>query len=357
MKPALSPRRGGPLVSLAIVLGGWAMMRVAVWEAPFANPVSARGDEHAMAFEGSPPVVSGASDSEPVSFAAQDARRHEIFFGPRPVAAIGPAVPTPERELASSAQPAFSQSGPDPAAPRPQPATRPVAPGILQSPPVVTRTEGKRWSLDAWALWREDTTTPLTSGRPSYGRSQAGAVLRYRLAPGSGHAPQAHLRAVRALDGESETDIAAGLSARPLPAIPVRLAAEARVSETDRGTELRGAAYAVTELAPIDLPAGLSGEAYLQGGYVTGEYATAFVDGQARVTKGLAGSSTFKLTAGGGAWGGAQEDGRRLDIGPTAALEFGIGGARGRISADYRFRVAGNAEPSSGPALTLTAGF
>ena len=41
----------------------------------------------------------------------------------------------------------------------------------------------------AWALWRQDNDSPLLSGRPSYGRSQAGAVLRYHLAPTSGHAP------------------------------------------------------------------------------------------------------------------------------------------------------------------------
>ena len=57
-----------------------------------------------------------------------------------------------------------------------------------------------------------------------------------------------------------------------------------------------------------------------------------------------------------GDWG-AQEDAERLDIGPSAGLSFRIGAARGRVSADYRFRVAGDAEPSSGPALTLTAGF
>ena len=40
------------------------------------------------------------------------------------------------------------------------------------------------------------------------------------------------------------------------------------------------------------------------------------------------------------------------DVGPTAAVTFRLGDARGRVAADYRFRVAGDAEPSSGPALT-----
>ena len=36
---------------------------------------------------------------------------------------------------------------------------------------------------------------------------------------------------------------------------------------------------------------------------------------------------------------------------------FRVGEARGRLAADYRFRVAGDAEPRSGPALTVSAGF
>ncbi len=237
----------------------------------------------------------------------------------------------------------------------------PVAPGVVYAPQAsqdfVREDARSRWSMDLWALWREDTTTPITSGRPSYGRSQAGAVVRYRLDPASRHAPQLHLRATRALDGERETDVALGASAKLLPSVPVRLAAEARVSETDAGTELRGAAYAVTELPPVNLPAGFTGEAYAQGGYVTGEFATPFIDGQARITRELASAGDFRLTAGGGVWGGAQEDAERLDVGPSAGVSFRIGATRGRVSAVYRFRVAGDAEPSSGPALTLTAGF
>jgi len=44
-------------------------------------------------------------------------------------------------------------------------------------------------------------------------------------------------------------------------------------------------------------------------------------------------------------------------VGPSAGISFRLGEAQGRVAADYRFRVAGNAEPASGPALTLTAGF
>ncbi|GAA0284547.1 hypothetical protein GCM10009127_27590 [Alteraurantiacibacter aestuarii] len=214
-----------------------------------------------------------------------------------------------------------------------------------------------RWSADGWLMWRQDSASPLLSGRPSYGRSQAGAVVRYSLAPASRNRPQVYVRGSGALEGAREHEAAAGVSARPIAAVPIRLAAEMRLARRAGGTDVRPAAYAVTELPPVELPAGLTGELYLQGGYVGGDFATAFVDGQARVDRALAGSQDVQLRAGGAVWGGAQDDARRLDIGPSASVTFRLGDTRGRVAADYRFRVAGDAQPASGPALTLSAGF
>ncbi len=372
MSASGSGARGWPLLSLGIVLTSWIMLRVVLWETPFVIPTPealprvggetmtlGRPSPHAFPVPlrkqgAGPETLPGASASAglaPASLARPLFRRRVMD---RAIAQASLLIAEREAEVLQNAQTAPRQE-------QPEPVVGPVAPGVAFAPDT-TRTYPKgallsRWSLDAWALWRDDTTTALTSGRPSYGRSQAGAVLRYRLDFSSERAPQLHLRATRALAGASETDVALGASARPVPAIPVRLAAEGRVSETDRGSELRGAVYAVTELPPVALPAGLTAEAYLQAGYVTGDFATPFADGQARVTRELAGNDNMRLSAGGAAWGGAQEDAQRLDIGPSAGLAFRIGETRARISADYRFRIAGDAEPSSGPALTLTAGF
>jgi len=181
--------------------------------------------------------------------------------------------------------------------------------------------------------------------------------VRYGLAPASSHRPQAYLRASTALAGEREQEVALGLSARPFGFLPVRVAVEGRVGETDHGTRTRPAAYAVTELAPFRLPAGLRAEIYAQAGYVGGDFATAFADGQAQLERRLASRGGLEVSGGAGAWGGTQEDASRLDIGPAAIVSFRFGRGFGRIAADYRFRVAGNAEPASGPALTVSAGF
>jgi len=226
--------------------------------------------------------------------------------------------------------------------------------GLAAAPASVQR----RWSANGWLLLRgDDGARSLVAGQPSYGRSQAGAVLRYRLAPSSRHQPQAYARTSSALRSPRDAEIAGGLSARPLAGVPVRLAAELRVADTQAGTELRPAAFAVTEFPPLDLPLGARGEAYLQGGYVGGSFATPFIDGQVRVSRHVAQIGGASLSTGVGAWGGAQEGASRLDIGPSAALAFRLGELNSRLALDYRVRVAGDAEPRSGPALTLSAGF
>lgn len=216
---------------------------------------------------------------------------------------------------------------------------------------------GSRLSADSWLMLRQDSTPSAAAVRPSYGRSQAGAALRYRLAPSSAHDPRTYVRLSAALEGALERDAVAGFSARPLPIMPVRVAIEARVTETGAGTELRPAIVAVTELPPIGLPRGLRADAYVQGGYVSGRSATAFVDGQGRIERVVARLGDADISAGAGFWGGAQEGAGRLDVGPTAAIAFRVGQARGRLAADYRWRIAGDATPNSGPAVTLSAGF
>ncbi len=384
MRAGGTGRRGWPLMSLGMVLGAWILMRVVLWENPFPIAVSPLSDGSSHSPLSAKLLPSAAADATredvkwPVSPRSEPP---EVLRAPVPQMLVRPdTAPPPTSEYrARSAVARGSLRGADrilahtmmlAAAYSADGTLRrndfttgagPIAPGVVHAP-LASRdfapvSSSRRWTVDMWALWRDDTTTPITSGRPSYGRSQIGAVLRYRLYPASDHAPQLHLRATRALEGASEGDLAGGVSARPIPALPIRVAAEARVSETVSGTRVRAAAYAVSELPPVELPGGFQAEAYVQGGYVTGEFATPFVDGQARVTRELAGTDDFRLTAGGAVWGGAQDDAQRLDIGPSAGVSFLIGQARGRIAADYRFRVAGDAEPSSGPALTLSAGF
>jgi hypothetical protein len=214
----------------------------------------------------------------------------------------------------------------------------------------------RRWSADGWLLLRRGGGASLATGSApvTYGASQAGVVLRYSLAPQSPFTPAAYLRATAALNGSEEREAALGLSARPIAALPVLVAAEVRAD----GTRLRPAVFAVTQLPPFELPMGMRGEAYAQAGYVGGRYATGFADGQLHIDRPVARFARAELRVGAGSWGGAQKGASRLDIGPAATVSMGLGeGAALRLGIDWRFRVAGNAAPASGPAISLSAGF
>lgn len=196
-------------------------------------------------------------------------------------------------------------------------------------------------------------------GAPSaaYGASQAGAVVRYRLAPSSPNRPALYARVTSGLQSPRGEEFAGGLSARPIARVPASAMVEVRATRTASGTVLRPALAVVSEVPPIKLPQGFRAEVYAQAGYVGGRFATGFVDGQGRLERRIAGAGRWELRAGAGAWGGAQKGAGRIDVGPTATLALPLGSVGSRVSADWRFRVAGNAVPTSGPAITLSAGF
>lgn len=217
----------------------------------------------------------------------------------------------------------------------------------------------RRWSADAWVFLREGRSRLAASGLtvPTYGASQAGAVLRYRLAPRSALQPAAYARVASALGAARESDLAAGVSLRPVPGVPVSAAGELRLSLREGRRELRPAAFLAAGFDDARMPHGLRARGYAQAGYVGGRYATGFADGNLVAERPLAQAFSRGVHAGAGMWGGVQRGSGRLDIGPSASLPLRLGDTGARLSADYRFRVAGNAEPSRSAALTLTAGF
>ncbi|WP_103098307.1 hypothetical protein [Novosphingobium guangzhouense] len=232
----------------------------------------------------------------------------------------------------------------------------PLAPGTPVAPP-----RQRRLSMDAWALMRRDSAAGAASvgAMPGvYGASQAGGILRYRLAMASRHRPIIYLRSTSSTGRIRETTAALGLSARPIASVPVVAALEGRMTDQMGRRIIQGAAMAITELPAFPLFAGLRGEAYGQAGYVAGGYSTFFADGQFRADRALVSLGRADVRIGGGVWGGAQKGAERLDAGPSATLAMPLGSRiNGRIAVDWRFRLAGDAQPGSGPALTLSAGF
>ncbi len=385
-------RRGQPLIALILVLGSWVSARAMMFDAseiplapPFAipsadaaSPIATRRPSLGSEPEPAPPV--GLSRAPLALFEPDYSFLSEM--APAPVMYANPATQAPadagKRHLSQDFAPVGGWSlFPNDAsnelsrAMAPLKAAQPrsrlaalqpdsAAPQSADPAGQEPQNAGSRWSADSWMLWRRGSRTRLAGGvlTPSYGASQAGSVLRYRLMRNNAHRPSAYLRITTALDSSAEREASLGLSARPFARIPLVAAAEARLTSTPGGRMIRPAGFIVTELPPLALPLGLRGEAYGQAGYVGGKFATPFADGQLRADRALLILAEFNVRLGAGLWGGAQKGASRLDAGPSLTVGRPLGGSASmRLAADWRFRVAGKAAPGSGPAVTLSAGF
>ena len=381
--------RGQPLASLGLVLLGWIALRAAVWEPPFSLPgmIEAPGPAERVQVPTTRSTARGAVSGAPDDAAAALVSIAEPATPPAPVARPVLRSTQPALPLARDAQQPLAAPQPPALTPHVAAAHQllylaalgrlPLPPGLALAlvPPQpvpaplswAAAVATPRWSGDGWVLVRRGQgPTPggiaAASGFPSYGASQAGGVIRFALVPGSGRAPQAYLRLSRALGGFDEGEVAAGLSARPFAAVPLRLLGEARVQRSAGVARVRPAASLVSELPPVRLPLGVEGEAYAQAGYAGAPFgskrgATPFFDVQVVTERRLASAGPAELRVGAGAWSGGQDGAARVDLGPRASVRLDAGRARSRLALDWRFRVAGNARPASGPTLTFSAGF
>jgi hypothetical protein len=367
--PAYVRTRGGPLVLIAVVLSGWIGVRAMWWEDPFPAAVSAKEMSITALRLPPAPTVPGAAVVPALALlspAIPSAALPSPFLWSREAEKALTERPANLPVMGRSLSGANLSAPPElPAAerrePAPPPAPAPFLPPPLSNPVAVTPG---RWSLDAWAFGRQGSgAAPVSQGRvPVYGASQAGAVLQYRLAPGSARDPRLYARAYRALVRRGESELALGASLRPVARVPLRMAGEVRYTDAAFSNIYRPAAYAVTELAPLPLPYGAQLEAYGQAGWVGGPGATGFADGQASITGGVPlaarlSDNALRLGLGVAVWGGAQRDAQRFDIGPTMRFDLRLGEVPARLTIDWRERVAGDASPDSGVAATLSTGF
>ena len=366
---AIEARRGQPVLFLGLLLVGWLLIRVVSWESPWPAVVgdhgpaalaSAIGHERSANALQPPPPSPAQFDTLP------------IYAGPVPrLAPSGKKLPfaahaetkaSEHRAHFETDQRAVGHNLLRMAGVAQLPMPRSVASWIDRKPQIAPTNLAplqKPWRIDSWLLLREGGTSALTGGaRPaSYGASQAGAVIAYRLSPSSRHDPAIYARASKALVTAGESEAALGVRAKPVGGLPVTVHAELRVTEYAGRVKLRPASFVSTGIDDVRIPLGLEASGYAQAGYVAGDFATAFADGRIDLTRDVEDNDSISLNAGAGAWGGAQRGATRVDIGPTLKLDFGLGDGRARVAADYRIRVAGNAEPSSGAAITLSAGF
>jgi hypothetical protein len=284
-----------------------------------------------------------------------------------PVYHLPPAAPAPS--VAPSIQPAhltdilpepalnfyspFPPLGQEPMS-RMAAASMPIGSGAAvpgQSIPATFRRNPiDKVQLTAWALLRG--TQGVTLGAPSLasggtlGGSQAGARISYTVT----RQVAATLRTSSDV-GRRGGEVAAGVRIQPVGGIPVWLTAERR-QRLGRYGGGRNAFALFFEGGVYDkpMPWQFNLDAYLQGGAVGFHSRDGFIDGGLTFTRPV----YRQFSAGLGVWGGAQPGLYRVDAGPRVTMRVR---KNIRVHLDWRQRLAGNAQPGSGPAITLAGDF
>lgn len=330
--------RGRPLRFVALVAIGWASTRtLMLWpegatlpkaiEAAF--PLLPAQAATVPALRTSRPIVAPHS---PIAATVQ----HVPFL------AAGPATPRSDPARANLAMLGLVSFGREEVFGAP--------PGILPRPAppasLPDAAQPSRWSASAWLLTRRGAST----GGPMLGGDQAGLRVAYH--PGSGRIAL-FVRLTAPIAGRG-SEAAAGIEWQPTSA-PVRVVAEYRAGlDGTRGGPTVGV---IAGVHAVPLPLEFSLEAYGQAGVVASTRIDPFADGVLRVTHQVASAGRARLDVGAGAWGAVQRGAARLDIGPSAVASVPVGDNALRVAIDWRERVAGDARPGSGPALSLGTDF
>lgn len=365
---------------LALAVVGWTAVRAATLGAlPGTEAFTlgrAQAPPRALAAPGVPAIV-------PTEFPAIDPAADELM--PLPATETMAAIPTPtpvpiyyypvstpggarllQAPLPAPRRGRLTQISPEPAAvfyaPIPQldewplsrmasssmPARRSSTTAPQQSPPqAALKARLDRLQLSAWALLRGRPGPASLASGGTLGGSQAGARLTYLVTP----LLAASLRSSAPVGGARGGEIAAGVRLSPFRSIPISLTAERRqaIGRTGGGRSafamfIEGGVY------QRPMPWGFVLDAYAQAGVVGARRRDLFADGGFTMTRPLFG----RFSAGLGMWGGVQPGIYRVDAGPRVSMRVRN---NMRVHLDWRQRLAGNAEPGSGPALTLGADF
>lgn len=211
------------------------------------------------------------------------------------------------------------------------------------------------WSLSGWVYVRESGgSRQRLSPSPQLGASQAGMRIAYGL--GASGRLRAFGRATVALGTPAQSEVAIGAAFAPMARIPIDVTIERRIAIGQRGRNAL-AAMVSGGVSGAVLPHGFRLDAYGAAGVVGLHRQDGFADGSVSAMHDLGRLAGTQLRAGGFAAGAIQRDAGRVDVGPRLSVRLPEIGKGSRITVDWRQRVAGDALPTSGVALTLAADF
>ena len=284
-----------------------------------------------------------------------------VYYYPTAAAVGYPPQPVPPRQQALT--PLMADPGPVFYSPLPQldewplsqfasaalPARRSATTVAQQSvAPAAVKPRLDRLQLTAWALLRGAPAPGALASGGTLGGSQAGARLTYYVMPQLA----ASLRTTSPVGGGARGgEVAAGVRLVPFRSIPVALTAERRQAIGRYGGGRNAfALFLEGGVYQQSMPWGFDLDAYAQAGVVGARSRDLFADGALTLTRPVYG----RFSAGVGVWGGMQPGVYRVDAGPRVSMRVRN---NMRVHFDWRQRVAGNALPASGPAVTLAGDF
>ena len=351
--------KGRQLAFLLLLCSGWAVARIALLSLPpdvvptaSIAPVASYNERYEEKLRQPGPVVLTPQASSAIG--PHGPLGKQGFWKITPMAV--PPEPSLPKRPESTALASFLTP---PAPPQPKPPADPYRPSF-PTPPLATTTAQKSQFAEiyAYSYWRWDAKGSGLAAAGQYGGSQSGLIVAIpihgiRIFDNAENVALL-FRAAVAPDSRADREVAIGVRYRPVSALPLTVTAERRFRPV--GPD-RMAVYVAGGVDDIALPGKFRLDGYAQSGFVSGRGAGRFIDASARVHRPVYTEGILSAKAGGGAWAGGQRGAFRLDVGPTVSADVSLGGARVRLNADWRFRIAGNARPGNGPALTLSTSF
>jgi hypothetical protein len=375
-EPLLGTAAGAPLRAMASLAAIWILVRVIMLQSPanmtvkpvdplIGNTAHHYGATKRPGLAALPVIVpkqsryGGASKQKYLSVYAAE-RRADASPIAEPPAAIPPGLSGRPWQDSDDVRGFFLQASFNRPGGVANDGVRPDP--LFPKPPALYH--GNRLTAYFWIYGRQDSRAPQAGQRQAgrsisngqYGGSQAGAILSYRLLDRPAPDISVYGRLSTALAPWSQQEIALGTRMHPVRNLPVALHAEQRFDASSGG--FAGTAfYATGGTGPDPIVEKFALETYAQTGYVLGQNETYFYDGSVTLQRPIAELGSTKFSVGPGAWAGGQRKISRVDVGPRVDLSVPLGTTSARIVADWRLRIAGNARPGNGAAITVSTAF
>jgi hypothetical protein len=337
---------GKPVWFVGMVVGGWTAMRLLL-VLPFETAVTPDGPQTRPALPDRLPLAESPLDVEKSEKLNSLRTRPQAGMPLPPVMILSATARGPVDVFGSmAARPAPTAPSGEPA----YPAQEAGIPGLPQE----GRQSG-RWSGAAWMLWRPEGAEVALAPAGRLGGAQAGLRVDYALLPGSPLRPALYGRVSGALGEPVAAEAAVGIALRPA-GLPITLAVERRAAVSHGGRN-DFALIIAGGLYRRPLTRHLRVDGYGQAGMVGLARPDAFVDGRLTIETVVGHRDRGDIAIGAGLWGGAQPGLARLDIGPQIAVRLPFGSSHVRLGLEWRQRIAGEAMPASGPAISAGLDF